>query len=109
MTVEETTSPVISNPSFGSDLDEKAFFEWLTAVNGAKEVKGVGRTTHAAINNKEFNDEGFRRLISLYYRYNLNFDELEKFVNRNNKKWVLEPSKYWASRIENWNKNRREI
>jgi hypothetical protein len=96
---EEFLELLIPVPRFGSDLDERAFFEWIKAIDGVETIKGLGRCIQLSIKHQRFDDNAMRRMISLYYRYNINFETLRVLINKDNEEWIMRPSTYWADRL----------
>ena len=93
---------------FGSKLDKDAYFRWIQEIRGVISIEGLpssDSTTGGAaglrvgINMDQFDDWSLRELLALYYRYDLDFEELTIFVNENNRQWVCDPNKFWANRL----------
>lgn len=90
---------ILREPWFGSKLDECAFFGWLQAVPGVISVIGVQTGLRVTVDLSLFNDLSLKEMLSLYYRYELDFGELKIFINYKNSLWVCRPTMYWWDRL----------
>ena len=99
----------LKQPSFfGSKLDKDAYFRWIQEIAGVISIEGLPSAESApggaaglkvGINMDQFDDWSLREFLALYYRYDLDFEELKIFVNGNNQQWVYDSQKFWASRF----------
>ena len=93
---------------FGSKLDKDAYFRWIQAIPGVTSVEGLPAADptpgaparlRVGIDMKRFDEWSLREIFSLYYRFDLDFEELRTFINDDNKLWVYDPQKFWAKRF----------
>ncbi len=99
MMTQEALQLKIPGPRFGSYLDEKAFFDWIERISGVESIRGEKSEINVVVNMSKFDDNSLRQMLSLYHRYNLNFEGLHVFINKDNQEWVLRPTAYWADRL----------
>jgi hypothetical protein len=83
-------SLTFSGPQFGSEGDERSFFNWLQSF--VVSVKGVH---DKIIIEFEVNDDNLRELLAIHYRYGLPMRYLAKFLNDDNNGWFNREGKYW--------------
>lgn len=83
-----------------SRKDEDAFFEWIKKINCIDGAISVGDELHIHIANDNLHDHDLRDLLALFYRYNLNMKQLERFLNESNKQWFHDNKKaYWYKSV----------
>jgi hypothetical protein len=100
---------ILKQPSFfGSKLDKDAYFRWIQEIPGVISIEGLPSADPAGggaaglrvgINTGQFDEWSLRELLALYYRYDLDFEELKIFINDDNQQWVYDAEKFWASRF----------
>ncbi len=83
-----------------SRKDEDAFFEWIKKIDCIDSVVGVGKELHLGITCKNLHDNDLRDLLALFYRYDLDMQQLQCFLNEENKTWFYNNKEaYWYKRV----------
>lgn len=83
-----------------SRKDEDAFFEWIKKIDCIDNVTGAGDELYLHIACDDLHDHDLRDLLALFYRYNLDMKQLQRFLNKNNKRWFYDNKKaYWYKRV----------
>jgi hypothetical protein len=72
---------------FYSRGDEDVFFEWISKIKAIKKYEGVGDEIHLYAASSKISDKGLRELTALFYRYNINTQQLQQFINEKNSQW----------------------
>jgi hypothetical protein len=100
---------IFKQPRFyASKLDEDAYFRWIQEIPGVASVEQWPSATREPLQNarlkvgidmKKFDQWSLRELLALYYRFDLEFEELLLFANADNKHWFYDTEAFWASRL----------
>jgi hypothetical protein len=86
--------------NYYSRKDEDAFFEWVKKIDCIDSVIGMGSELHLHIASDFLHDHDLRDLLALFYRYNLDMTQLQRFLNEDNKQWFYDNKKtYWYKHV----------
>ena len=80
---------------FQSLLDEKSFFEWARAIECVTDVDIVGATTVLKVEIPSVEDA--RELISLFSRYDLDFQLFDPLMTDETREIFLDEAAGWDS------------
>src|SRR5512145_2464610 len=83
---------------FGSDGDERAFFEWLERIDGLANMRGE-RTTLEIEVEEPISDRALRELIALFSRYGVGMRDLRYFESESNRSWFRAESAFWHEKV----------
>ena len=85
---------------FYSAFDDDAFFEWLKKISCVSSVKGFGEELHINIDKSKLVEENLREILALFFRYNIDMEQLKVFLNDDNKCWFFDNKEsFWYGRI----------
>lgn len=96
---QQILSFLVRPPQYEAPLEENIFLHWLASIDGVEHVNVVNEGLDLVIDWSKFNDGSLWDMLSVYYRYNMDFSDLDVFINEHNEGWVRDPDKYWASRL----------
>lgn len=86
---ERSLQVVATGVRYYTDLDERAFFEWLDRMPFVSGYHGVGRDLFIDLNrNPTYED--LWEIIGFCRRYGVDINQLEKFVAEDNRGWLPE-------------------
>jgi hypothetical protein len=83
---------------YGSQGDERAFFEWLNRIPAVYKIGGVGEELHIHVRSR-LSSESLRELIALFDRYDGPLNQLAQFENSSNRNWFRNPEMYWYRQV----------
>ena len=74
---------LIRNPDgpYGSEGDERAFYEWVTRVPCVYKVEGSGPELHLHVRTRRISNTCLTELIALFRRYAVSMPQLAQFEN----------------------------
>ena len=78
---------------FQSLLDERSFFEWAKAIDCVRDVDLVGETTVLTVDIPSVEDA--RELISLFSRYDLDFQQFGPLMTDETREMFLDETAAW--------------
>jgi hypothetical protein len=85
---------------FYSNKDEDAFFEWIKKIECIEKFEAAGDELYLDIASKELHDHDLRDLLALFFRYNIDMKQLQRFLTEDNRKWFFENKKmYWRQKV----------
>lgn len=96
---QQMLSFLVRPPQYEASLEENIFLHWLASIDGVEHVNLVNEGLELVIDWSKFNDGSLSDMLSVYYRYNMDFSDLDVFINEHNEGWVRDPDTYWASRL----------
>jgi len=76
-----------SNQWYNSKLDEDAFFWWLGKIPCVIECKGESERLHIFVNQDKTDKQNLSELMALFYRWQINIEQLKVLLNKNNENW----------------------
>ena len=79
---------VCKGVKYYSNKDEDMFFHWIKKIKCINAISGRGRELYLHLVKKDLSDQNFRDLRALFRRYNIDMQQLQIFLNKDNK--VLE-------------------
>ena len=89
----------VRGPTYFSQGDEKAFFDWLQSISCIEEVEGDLRDLHIILKRLP-SDADLRELVALLYRYRINMRPLATMRTPRNSRWFADnPNAYWHRRV----------
>lgn len=80
---------------FFSQLDEDAFFHWLKKLPCVSSVEGKGDTLFIRVLESKVDESGFRELLALFWRYDVNMRQLTALDKREFAHWLHNKDAYW--------------
>jgi hypothetical protein len=87
---------------FYARKDEEAFLGWLKAIKSVKQIDYQGADLLIYIKSKQISDHDLSDLLALFFRYKIKMDQLQIFLNDQNKAWFYDNSKmYWHKKVFN--------
>ena len=85
---------------FYARKDEDAFFEWIEKIDCVEKTSAAGRELYLHICADEIHDQDLDDLIGLFYRYNIDMKQLQRFLTKENKSWFFDNKKsFWHKRV----------
>jgi hypothetical protein len=94
-TIQWNTRPL----TFYSQLDEKAFFDWLESIPGVIRVEGRVWELMIHLRSRRIAQTSLRDLLAIYHRYGGDMSQLAQFLNPQNERWFKAPGTYWYKRV----------
>ncbi len=86
--------------SFYSQKDEDAFFSWIKRIECIEQVAGAGRELYMYLASDNIHEYDLRDLLGLFYRYDIDMQQLARFLNNENKKWFYDNKRsFWHKRV----------
>ena len=86
---------IVRGPTYFSQGDEKAFFEWLASISCVDGVSGRSRDLHITL-KRQPGDAQLRELIALLYRYGMDMTPLAALKTGHNAHWFAENKRaFW--------------
>ena len=90
---------LIKEGYYYSQLDEDAFFHWLTSISGVVRVVGTPKGLEVTLRSKRLSEASLRDLLAIYFRYGLPMRELAVFESESNRHWFRSRDKYWFTKV----------
>lgn len=88
----------VQGPTYFSQNDETAMFEWLGRIKVVREVAGEGRDL--LINLKRApSDAQLRDLIALFFRYKMDMTTLAVLRTSKNQSWFSDRDSSWYEAV----------
>lgn len=84
---ERSLQIVASSVRYYTELDERAFFEWLDRMPFVSDYYGVVRDLFIDLNRIPTYDDLWE-IIGFCRRYGIDLNQLEKFVTDDNRGWL---------------------
>lgn len=98
--MSEMVKLVCNSIWFYSDIDEEIFFEWLQKIPSIQKIEAVSSDLNLYVDKKLLNDDDFRELLALFYRYKVDMKQLQTFLTKKNREWFYgSPKGYWHYRV----------
>lgn len=88
----------VQGPTYLSQNDETAMFEWLGRIAVVREVTGKGRDLIIVLNGAP-TDNQLRDLLALFFRYGMDMTPLAALRTAKNHAWLSDPSNYWFEAV----------
>ncbi len=86
--------------SFYSQKDEDAFFVWIKRIECIEQVTGAGRELYMHLASDNIHEYDLRDLLGFFYRYDIDMQQLARFLNNENKKWFYDNKRsFWHKRV----------
>ena len=70
-----------------SQIDEDLFFEWIQRISVIEFFDGKGDELYLYIKNASISNIDLLELLALFRRYHIDMQQLEVFVNEENRWW----------------------
>jgi hypothetical protein len=80
---------------FYSVTDEDNFFSWLRRIALIKNVVGQGDSILIECDSALMSDDALRELIALFFRYDVDTQQLDIFLTDENRSWFMDAKAYW--------------
>jgi hypothetical protein len=90
---------ICKNVLFFSMGDEASFFYWVKNIKCIKEIVGIGDEMQLIVSTERISDDCLRDLIAIFYRYNIDMEQLTQFTNDNNVDWFKNSKMFWYEKI----------
>lgn len=84
---------------YGSQGDERAFYEWIARIRCIKRFWGSGEELYLEIPRRRISDDCLRELLAVFYRYDVAMAQLAQFESKSNRKWFRNPDAYWHAAV----------
>jgi hypothetical protein len=85
---------IASSVRYGSEGDERAFFEWLGRIGCVGKCYGVVRDLRILLKRPP-SDAELRELIAIFDRYGVDMAQLAALETKDNVGWFRKPGTYW--------------
>ena len=90
---------IVSGPTYFSQGDERAFFDWLASIRCVEEVVGRLSDLHIILKRPPGALQ-LQELIAVFYRYEMNMKPLAALKTTRNAGWFAEnKNAYWHAQI----------
>lgn len=86
MSLHKSLNVICKRINFFSPLDEKVFFYYLSKIKSIVSYEGVRDEIILYFKQAKISDDELGDLVSLFRRYNIDLQKLEKFVTPENRK-----------------------
>jgi hypothetical protein len=92
---------LVRNPAgrYGSQGDERAFFEWIERIPCIERFWGSGPALYLQVPRRRISDACLRELLALFRRYDIDMSQLAQFENASNRRWFRNPAAYWYKAV----------
>jgi hypothetical protein len=90
---------LVQEGTYYSQLDEDAFFHWLTSIGGVVRVVGTPKGLEVTLRSSKLSERSLRDLLAIHFRYGLAMRSLALFETRENRPWFRSPDKYWYAAV----------
>ena len=84
---------------FFSQLDERAFFDWLKRLRCVSNVEGRGDTLFIRVVESKVDETALRDLLALFWRYGISMKQLAVFDKREFADWFQDEGAYWYQSV----------
>ncbi|NQY42014.1 MAG: hypothetical protein HRT87_01545 [Legionellales bacterium] len=85
---------------FYSDYDEELFYLWIKKIDSIVNCYGEGTIEYLCLDSYIIPDDDLRELLSLFYKYDINMNQLSIFVNENNEEWFKNNTEsFWHGKV----------
>lgn len=88
----------VQGPTYFSQNDETAMFEWLGRITVVREVTGERRDLIIVLKRAP-TDNQLRDLLALFSRYRMDMTPLAALRTAKNQSWFSDPSGYWFEAV----------
>lgn len=85
--------------AFFSQGDESAFFSWLKGMPFVERYEGRGRTLHIVVDLEAVDEDGFRDILALFRRYEIEMKQLSVFDQNQFASWFRNEQAYWHKEV----------
>jgi len=90
---------LVKEGTYYSQLDEDAFFHWLTSISGVVRVAGTPNGLEITLRTSKLSERSLRDLLAIHYRYGLPMRSLAQFETPANRAWFRSREKYWYGAV----------
>lgn len=84
--------------SFYSQLDEELFFTGLKKISAVKKIEGKGPDLFVSVPSR-LSDKTLRELLGLFFRFNVDMNQLAQFLTPKNRSWFRKPKTFWFESV----------
>lgn len=88
----------VQGPTYFSQNDETAMFEWLGRISVVRAVTGEGRDLVIALKCAP-TDNQLRDLLALFFRYRMDMTPLAALRTHKNQIWFSDRGSYWFEAV----------
>lgn len=88
----------VQSPTYFSQNDETAMFEWLGRIDVVSDVTGEGHNLTLRLKRTPTDDQ-LRDLLALFYRYGMDMKPLAALRTAKNESWFSDRSNYWYGSV----------
>jgi hypothetical protein len=85
--------------TFLSQLDETAFFEWLSKISCVSKFTGQDDILYIQITRSKVDQSSLRDLLALFYRYKIDMKQLAIFDRAEFSEWFRRKEAYWHDQV----------
>ena len=94
---------------FCSQKDETLFFQWVDSIPSIIDSDGRLDELYLYLRSYDILDKDLWELLALFYRYDIEMQQLRHFLNENNREWFYEGCKgFWFDRVFGEKSNNRD-
>lgn len=90
----------VQGPTYFSQSDEKAMFEWLSRITVVRDVNGEGRDLIIRLKRAP-TDKQLGDLLALFFRYQMDMTPLAALRTPKNEVWFADKGSYWFDAVFN--------
>lgn len=88
----------VQGPTYFSQNDEAAMFEWLGRMTFLRDVTGEGRDLLIRLKRAPTDDQ-LRDLLALFFRYRMDMRSLAILRTTDNESWFADQGGYWFEAV----------
>lgn len=88
----------VQGPTYFSQNDETAMFEWLARISVVRDVSGEECDLIVQLKRSP-TDNQLRDLLALFFRYQMDMTPLAALKTAKNESWFADPGTYWFDKV----------
>ncbi|WP_316357692.1 hypothetical protein [Devosia sp.] len=88
----------VQGPTYFSQNDETAMFEWLGRISVVRDVTGEGRNLIIRLKRAP-TDNQLRDLLAVFFRYRMDMTTLSILRTAKNESWFADQDSYWFDAV----------
>jgi hypothetical protein len=88
----------VEGPTYFSENDETAMFEWLGRISVVQDVTGEGCDLIIRLKRAP-TDNQLRDLLAVFFRYQMDMTPLAALRTAKNESWFSEQDSYWFDKV----------
>lgn len=97
---KEKVKLVGKNVAYLSSADEDVFFAWLDKIPSVVKKVGVVEELHIYVDQVSLTENDLRELLALFHRYEIDMEQLNVFLDKDNRSWFFENREtFWHEKV----------